>query len=131
MNINRKVWGAVMVVCAAMVAGGQVPVAGGKGARLSDIAGTDTLVTVVLKASGAQDSNLKVVSVDTGLLTVRSQSGELNHYLLADVQEVRVQGNVMTVKHLDPLLDRGLTPEQQQVVARGVERANDLLLFRG
>ncbi len=126
MRQNRMVLGAVLLLCSTALVSAQVPIVGGKGAHLRDIAGTDTLVTVVLKGSGATDSNLKIESVKGNLLTVISQTGELNHYLLSDVQEIRVQGSVLTVKRLDPLVDRGLTQEQQAVVHRAVERANEI-----
>lgn len=117
--------GAVLVLFAAGV-WAQVPVVGGQGARLNDIAGTDTLVTVVLKGSGATDANLKVQEVRDNILSVKSESGQLNHYLLSDIQEIRIQGSVMTVKRLDPLVDRGLTPDQQQVTNRAITRANEI-----
>ncbi|GMV94723.1 MAG: hypothetical protein AMXMBFR82_45010 [Candidatus Hydrogenedentota bacterium] len=117
---------AVLAVLLAVAVNAQVPVVGGQGARLSDIEGTDTLVTVVLKGSNASDANLKIQDVRNNVLTVESESGQLNHYLMSDIQEIRVQGSVMTVKRLDPLVDRGLTPEQQQVVTRAVDRAYEI-----
>lgn len=117
---------AALFVLAIVSVNAQVPVVGGQGARLNDIAATDTLVTIVLKGSGATDSNLKIEDVRDNVLSVKTESGQLNHYLLSDIKEVRVQGSVMTVKRIDPLLDRGLTPDQQLVVNRAVERANEI-----
>ncbi len=126
MIVTRKLLATVVIAAVATVASAQVPIVGGKGARLKDIAGTDTLVTVVLKDSGAKDPNLRIQSVDNNILSVESESGQLNHYLISDVKEIQVQGSVITVKRLDPLVDRGLTPEQQQVVQRAVERASEI-----
>jgi len=126
MNVHRNLLAAALLILAAALASAQVPVVGGKGARLSDIAGTDTLVTVVLKGSGAADPNLKIRAISDTLLSLESESGRRSHYLLSDIQEVRVQGSVMTEKRLDTLADRGLTAEQQMVVNRAVERAKEI-----
>ncbi|HPU98985.1 MAG TPA: hypothetical protein PLO53_13670, partial [Candidatus Hydrogenedentes bacterium] len=49
----------------------EVPVTGtDQKVSLKDLAGTETLVTVVLKDSGAEDKNLKVVSVNPGTVTL-------------------------------------------------------------
>ena len=126
MRANRRLLVAAVLVFAAAHVSAQVPIVGSKGARLKDIAGTDTLVTVVLKGSGATDANLKIRKVTDTILSVESDSKRLNHYLLSDVKEIRVQGSVMTVKRPDPLRERGLTPEQQLVVDRAVERTNEI-----
>jgi HEAT repeat protein len=126
MRVNRIVLVTALLTFAAALVNAQVPVVGGKGSRLSDIAGTDTLVTVVLKGSDAMDANLKIVKVSDTLLSVEAESGRTSHYLLSDIREIRVQGSVLTVKRLDPLGDRAMTPEQQQVVNRAMERVNEI-----
>ena len=128
MRVYQKGLAAILPIVLVSIAGAQVLVVGGKGADLADISGTDTLVTVVLKGSNAMDSNLKVESVANGLVGVRTQTGELNHYRLADIQEVRIQGEVLTVKRPDSSIDRGLTAEQKQIVSRAAEQA--YLLFQ-
>ncbi|MCC6488257.1 MAG: HEAT repeat domain-containing protein [Candidatus Hydrogenedentes bacterium] len=129
MRVYRKGMAAILPMVLVSLASAQVLVVGGKGADLADIAGTDTLVTVVLKGSSAMDSNLKVESLANGILGVRTQSGQLSHYRVSDIQEVRVQGEVMTVKRLESTIDRGMTSDQKQVVARAAEQA--YALFKG
>lgn len=114
----------VVMILAGMLlsAFAQIPVTGGGGAGLQAIAGTDTLVTVVLKA-GAKDPNLKVLKVEGGILTVRTQTGQVTNYRVSDVAEVRVQGEVMKVQNVDLLSDRGMTTEQQEIVEKAQQRA--------
>jgi len=104
----------------------QIPVTGGGGVGLQGIAGTDTLVTVVLKQGGAKDPNLKVVKVEGGLLTVQTQNGQTTSYRVADVASVQVQGAVVSVKTMDLTADRGMTTEQQEIVARALTETTEI-----
>ncbi|NUM53072.1 MAG: hypothetical protein HUU46_05460 [Candidatus Hydrogenedentes bacterium] len=126
MKIKRIVTTLLVPFLLVSVSHAQIPVVGGKGAGLSAIAGTDTLVTVVLKGSGAKDPNLKVVAVEGGILTVRTQTGQVTSYRVADVQEIQVQGEVMKVRAVDLMADRGMTSDQQEIVSRALVRATEL-----
>lgn len=120
----------VLVVSLAFALHGhaQVPVVGGNGAGLSAIAGTETLVTVVLKQGGAKDPNLKIVGVEGGILTVKTQTGQVTSYRLADLQEVRVQGEVMKVRTVDLMSDRGMTSDQQEIVTKALAKVSELFI---
>lgn len=124
--MTRQHWfgfAAALIISAAAMA--QVAVTGGKGARLADIAGTDTLVTVHLK-SGAADANVKVVGVSDGLVTILNSSGQKDYYKLSDVKEIRVQGEVVRVRTISTMADRGLTNDQQGALERAIARATEL-----
>ena len=79
-------------VCALMVASAaaQVPLHGAGGRTLSQLAGTDTLITVVLKA-GARDVNLKVVDVSSDYISLQAPTGERTAYTFSSIAEIRVQ----------------------------------------
>ncbi|MCC6797417.1 MAG: HEAT repeat domain-containing protein [Candidatus Hydrogenedentes bacterium] len=126
MRVLRLITAAALILSVAPLVYSQVPVTGGGGAGLGAIAGTDTLVTVVLKRGGAKDANLKIVKVDTGLLTVRTQSGIETTYRLADVQEIQVQGAVMKTRQIDVMRDVGMTTDQQEIVTRALARTSEI-----
>ncbi len=69
----------------------QVSILNGGGKRLSDLAGTDTYITVVLKESNARDTNLRIKEVLADRMTVESPNGEPGAYLFDQIREVRVQ----------------------------------------
>jgi HEAT repeat protein len=100
----------------------QVPVVGGSGATLRDIAGTETMVTIVLKGTGAEDPNQRVKSAQGGYLTVVNAEGEENFYLLSDVLEIRVQGGEVKTEPFALPGSKGLTSDQKQVVGRAVAK---------
>jgi len=122
---RQRLIGMTMAFVISTAAFAQVPLSGGKGAGLADIAGTETLVTVQLK-SGAQDANLKIEKVADGLLTVINSTGQQDYYKLSDVKEIRVQGEVVRVRTVSSMADRGLTPEQQGALDRAIARAAEL-----
>lgn len=126
MRAFHVVIGIVTATCLMQAAFAQVPVVGGGGASLSSIAGSDTLVTVVLKGAGVEDPNLKVVSVEGGILSVATSNGITTSYRLQDVQEVRVQGEVIPVQDLALLADRGLNSDQQKIVDAALARASKI-----
>ena len=124
MTRQRLTGMAVAFVISAMAIA-QAPVVGGKGAGLSEIAGTDTLVTIQLK-SGAQDANVKVEKVSDGLLEILTATGQRDYYKLSDIKEIRVQGDVVRVRSLSSMADRGLTTDQQGALDRAIARAAEL-----
>lgn len=126
MKRGRMRWLLAAAVWASFVAGAAPAVVGGNGASLNDLAGTETLVTVVIKGSGATDQNLTIERIEGGVMTVVSQTGNRSYYKLDDVQEVRVQGEVVKLRQNEALLDRALTKNQQDVVTRAIERAAEI-----
>jgi len=114
-----------MLALCGLAAHAQIPVSGGRGAGLQSIAGTDTLVTVVLKQGGAKDPNLKIVKIDGGILTVQTRTGQTTSYRVEDVAEVRVQGDTVSVKNMD-LSDRVMTTDQVEIVTKALMKATEL-----
>lgn len=70
--------------------------------------------------------NLKVVKVEDGILTVETRTGQSTSYLLSDVSEVVVQGDVQSVKNVDLMSDRGMNHEQQEIIVKALEKATEL-----
>lgn len=109
------------------VAFAQAPrVVGSGGASLQELAGSGSLVTVVVKEREAADRNLRVVDVTDSDLSVLSESGERHTYLFKDILEIRVQEGQEAVRGWRPAQGRGMAPAQQQVVSRATQRAADL-----
>ena len=114
------------LVAFAALAEDMPPVSNGNGRTLRDLAGKDTLVTVVLKDRGATDHNLRVVEVGPNYFSVAAPNGERLPYKFESVAEVRVQeGKVETRKfNLDE--NRTLKLEEQKVVDRAFDRAREI-----
>ena len=93
---------------------------------LKDLVGTDTMVTVVLKESGAKDSNLKVVEVLPNSINVQTEKGEIVPYLLEMLEEIQVQGGQVEGKRFKAEDIQVLRPEQQRVVERAMSRAAEI-----
>ena len=119
--------GLALIASGAVAAG--VTVVGGGKATLGDIAGTNTLVTVVLK-SGASDPNQSVVSVHDGHFSVMNSKGERSHYSFDQVREVRIQGGVIHVEEPSFMKkaghQAGLTGQQKKIVLRALSRAQEV-----
>ena len=115
----------VVIMCAAAMAQQIPPVVGGSGS-LNDLAGTPTLVTVVLKGSGALDKNLKVTNVGPDYLSVVDEDGESTAYLFESVQEVRVQKGAVEKPEVKASENQMLRIEEQRVVDRAMVRAREI-----
>lgn len=100
----------------------QVSVTGGGNATLQDLVGSPTMVTIVLKNSNAEDPNLHVVEVDDNLLITKSQDGTRNVYLLDNIKEVRVQGEVVQAPRSQVKVSRALSMSDRSVVERAMAR---------
>lgn len=119
-------FGIVLALSAVVVTtAGALEVRGGGGATLSGIAGSDTLVTVVLKA-GASDPNLKVMEVRSETVSFETVKGTETVYRLADIDHVQVQGDVVERRAPVVLGNVALRPEDQQIVDRASARAAEL-----
>ena len=122
--MRTAIAGVVILLCAAAAA--QEPrVVGGNGG-LKDLAGTPTLVTVVLKGSGAVDQNLKVTAVGPDFVSVVDKNGESSAYLFESVQEVRVQEGAIDEPTVKVTETQTLRIEEQRVVDRALARAREI-----
>lgn len=134
-SINRFRIGAARLGAWALASGvvfsatalAQVPVTGvAGGARLSDLAGTSTLVTVVLKESSATDTNCQVLEVAPTYLAVLSTDGLRNAYLFKDLAEVRVQGGEVKSDRKDLTSNRPLSDEEKRLYGEVQAKASDI-----
>lgn len=104
--------------------GQNIPVTGVDGATLQDLAGTPTLVTIVVKGRDAEDPNLQITELGPDYLSVLNPETQDRHaYLYEDVKEIRVQGGKLEAKRFTMDAERGLTQTQQQLVDRAVRQA--------
>ncbi len=119
-----------MIAAVLLLLGGwisaEVPVTGtGQKVSVQDLAGTDTLVTVVLKDSGAQDKNLKVLAVNPATITFLNTSNLEVVYLQDNIAEIQVQeGKVETRQSLAET--QVLRAEQQRVVDCAMARVREI-----
>ena len=115
----------VLVLQGALVSA-EVPVTGtDQKISVKDLAGTETLVTVVLKDTGAQDKNLKVVAVNPSTITFLNTSKQEVVYLQENIAEIQVQeGKVETRQSLAET--QVLRAEQQRVVDRALARTREI-----
>lgn len=111
---------ALGLVCGAYA---QVRVTGAS-AKLSDLAGSQTLVTVVLKA-GVKDSNLRIASVNGSTVTFVTEKGEQAIYTVDSIEEIQVQGGVVE-KSKVVLMKDVLAPSDKLVVERAYARAKEI-----
>lgn len=95
-------------------------------AALSPLVGTDTLVTVVLKAGGARDSNLRIVDAAATYFAFQTSNGERQAYPYDLVQEIRVQSNRIDTRRF--VLSSGLSLRgvEQEVISRAIQRTREL-----
>lgn len=119
----------VAVICAPLWADTLPPVVGGKpGTTLSSLVGTDTLVTVVLKNRGAAHANLRVIEVAPQYVSLMTPVPENQRipYMFTSIQEIRIQNGVVETKKLDIEDSRSLRAEEQRVIGRAFERAQEI-----
>ncbi|HQM51451.1 MAG TPA: hypothetical protein PLJ71_22460 [Candidatus Hydrogenedentes bacterium] len=104
-----------------------IRITGVEGAKLQDLAGTPTLVTIVLKDRDAEDPNLQITDIGPEYLSVLNpETGDRHAYLFSDVKEVRVQGGKLEAKPFQANVERGLSQTQQQLVDRAVQQATEV-----
>lgn len=103
-----------------------MPITGANGATLKDIVGTTTLVTVVLKETGARDTNLQVIEVTPTYFSVLTEKGERVPYLYSDVKEVILQGELVRRPEITFSDVGALRGEEQRVLDRAYARAEEL-----
>ncbi|MFO7973128.1 MAG: HEAT repeat domain-containing protein [Candidatus Hydrogenedentota bacterium] len=104
-----------------------IPVTGVEDATLEDLAGTPTLVTIVIKDRNAEDPNLQITELGPDYLSVLNpDTGERHAYLYEDVKEIRVQGGKLEAKPFQMDAERGLTQTQQQLLNRAIRQATEV-----
>lgn len=108
------------------IAGAQVPITGAPGASLSALTGSSTMVTVVLKESGARDANLRVLGKAGAAINFMNQDNEIIPYLIADIAEIEVQGGVVEKAEFKLDQSRALRPEEQIIFDRALARAEEI-----
>lgn len=109
----------------------QVSVIGGRGVVLSELVGTNTYVTVVLKGSFARDQDLLIIEVGDNYLAVRVPNGERHIYRFSDVRELRVQRSRIGTG--ESKASRRLTildEDQQNVTDRALAKAAEMIVRR-
>jgi len=120
---------ALVAVLAGSAGAQGVRVVGAEGVTLEDIAGTPTLVTVVIKSDAAkapEDPNLRVVNIQANLFNVLTSGGDIIPYRFEDVQEVRIQGG--KVERVSPAKNtaRALRGEEKAIVDRAWSRSAEI-----
>ena len=116
---------ALMLLCGAAAMAQNVKVEGGK--RISQLAGTDALVTVVLKGrDGVEEKNLRIVGVFPKHFSAVGLNGENSAYLYESVELIRVQKEVIESEQYVPPRSVGLSNEEQAVFDRAIDRAKEL-----
>jgi len=114
-----------VTICVGAAAQDLPPVVGAK-SNLKDLAGTNTLVTVVLEPSGALDQNLRVANVGPDYVSVVAESGESTAYLLSSIREVRVQKGKVEKPKMKTAELTMLRIEEQRVLDRAFARAQEI-----
>lgn len=128
--MTRVKWLRCLIIAVTLLQGvwvlAEVPITGtNQSISVRDLAGTGTLVTVVLKDSGAQDKNLKIRAVNPSTITFLSASGQEVVYLLDSIAEIQIQeGKVETRQSLADT--QVLRVEQQRVVDRALARTREI-----
>ena len=113
----------VLATFAVGAAAAQVSVVGGS---LASLEGTETLVTVVIRDTGAVEPNCRVVEVGPDYFAVRSANGDRNAYLYSAVKEVRVQEGAIASEMFKLSQDRGLSEDEQAVFEQAIRTAGDI-----
>ncbi len=116
---------AAMLISVAATAQRNVPVEGAPGATLGKIAGTETLVTIVLKGSGAKDANLRVVELLPETFAVLTNKNIRYAYRYDAIEKIIVQGGKVADKKFSLSDSRALSGEQKAVLDRAVERTRE------
>ena len=79
----------------------QVRVSGKHGVTLNEIAGTSTLVTLVLRNRNAQIPNMRILRLHDDYLVALGEDGKENYFQYAALKEVRMQGGSIAVKPIE------------------------------
>lgn len=118
--------GLLAVLCGGAWAQSVPGISNGGGMTLDQVRQSEKLVTIVLKDSGAEDRNLRVVDIGPDYLSALSQSGDRVTYLFSSVQEIRLQDGVLQSAGFTAEQYASLRAEEQKVVDRAFVRAREI-----
>jgi HEAT repeat protein len=104
----------------------QVKITGVQGGSLEALTNSPTLVTVVLKESGARDANLKVRNYNSKAVNFLTPANDIVPYLIADIDYIEVQGGKIEKAELKLEQSRALRPEEQIIYDRAIARAREI-----
>lgn len=93
---------------------------------LKPLEGTETLVTVVLKAGGAHDSNLRILEATPDYFAFQTSNGERQAYPYELVQEIRVQRDRLDTRKFVFNSGLSLRGAEQEVIGRAIQRTREL-----
>ncbi len=117
----------LIVLTAALTATAEIPVVGSEQpVSLTDIVGTPTMITVVLKDSGARDANLKLLEVRSDRIIVLAPNGDVIPYLTDSVEAVELQDGAVEPRRIPQLDTQLLRAEHQRVVDRAWARVREI-----
>jgi HEAT repeat protein len=114
------------ILIAAVAAGQGVRVSGAPGTTLQELVNTPTLVTVVLKGSGATDANLRIIDVQPAYFTFLTEDGDRGSYRNDAVEEVRIQGGQVEKSKLQLPQGATLRAEDLKIIDRVKGRIREL-----
>lgn len=116
----------IVVLCAGVCTQAQVPVQDSQGRTLKGLAGSDTLVTVVLNVGGARDANLQIIEVFSKHFTFVQQNGKRGSYNFDSVKEIRVQRESVQARRFSLNRAGMLSPSERDVAERAGARAFEI-----
>lgn len=118
--------GLVAALCGGAWAQSAPSISNSGGMTLDQVRQSEKMVTIVLKDSGAEDRNLRVVDIGPDYLSALSQAGDRVTYLFSSVQEIRLQEGVLQNAGFTAEQYASLRAEEQKVVDRAFVRAKEI-----
>lgn len=100
-----------------------VPVTGGNGTALSALAGSDTLVTVILQ--NGQDKNVRVIDVGPDYVAVETASGTRNAYKFSSIKEIQVQSGKVAAANRSRKR-HVISEDEQNILNRALARTREV-----
>lgn len=116
-----------MVCALAFGALAQAPPTTPDGRTLAQVAAQDALITVVITTPGGleEDPNLRITRIYNDSFATVDLEGDPATYLFEEVFQVRVQDGLVEERALE--LKTALSDEQQEILLRALERAQQIL----
>jgi HEAT repeat protein len=119
----RYVLGLLMAgLVAAIPAAGQVTITGGNGATLDQIAGTDTRVTIQLKAASAEVANLRITEMRESHFEAVNEKGVEAYYPYDAVTSITVQGGIVEVSARDVTSNQTLSEDENSALQEALTK---------
>jgi HEAT repeat protein len=105
----------------------ELPVVGSdRNYTLSEIAGTESLVTIKFKDSGARDTNLKVLEAHADRIIVLTGRDEIIPYLMEAIESIELQSASVEKRYTMDIEGHVLRAEHQRVVDRAWTRIREI-----